>query len=553
MNKFVITVFAIFSSLFSTGQNRLTSSNLPIVVIDTEGKTISADDKISANMKIIFNGEGQQNFVDDKHFDYEGFIGIRMRGNSSLSFAQKQYAVETRDDAGKNLNVSLLGMPKDNDWVLYAPYNDISLIRNVYAYTLWTEMGHWGPRTKMVEVILNGDYQGVYVLLESIKRDKNRIDVPKLEFADTSGLNITGGYIMKIDDAKDDDLTFISKVSGIQTSSGWGGWGGWGGGTSNNNIEWIYHYPKAEDIHPKQAEYIHNYIDTVELLIQSPNYNDQQVGYAKYLDVQSFVDYLIHTELSLNADGYKKSSFFFKERLALDGSGGKFFAGSVWDYNLAFGNCNFCNGNVTTSWVYNGCTTLPVPAFWKRLVQDPKFMDEVKCRYLELRKNVLSQEHIEAFIDDYALLLDEAQERHFGKWNKLFDGKDQSLTWFSAYSVSSYAQEIQTLKNWFAERLAFIDANLSGSCVLSSANNDISIVDIWVYPNPVSNRLVVESTKQLKSIEIYNMSGTLMSTINFLNANQTVVEELNNYSKGIYKLLIYTVDGSCVSKSVLKQ
>jgi len=550
MKNYLITVFAILFSSYLFGQSTLTSSNLPIVIINTNNNTISADDKITANMKIIFNGDGQRNFIDDKAFNYDGPIGIRLRGNSSMSFAQKQYSVETRDATGGNSNVPLLGMPKDNDWVLYAPYNDISLIRNVFAYNLWNEMGHWGPRTKMVELVLNDDYQGIYVLLESIKRDKNRINVPKLEFADTSGLDITGGYIMKIDDAKSDDLTFISKFSGVQTSSGWGGWGG---NTSFNQIEWIYHYPKAEDIHPKQAEYIHNYIDTIELLIKSSEYNNQVNGYVKYLDVPSFVDYLIHTELSLNADGYKKSSFFYKERLASDVTGGKLFAGSVWDYNLAFGNCNFCNGNLTTAWVYNGCSTLPVPAFWSRLVQDPNFINEVKCRYLELRKNVLREEQINAFIDDYAQLLNEAQSRHFAKWNKLFNGKDQSLTWFSAYTVSSYAQEIETLKKWFSKRLAFIDANLGGTCVLSSINNDISIFDVSVYPNPVSDQLIVESTKLLKLIEIVDVSGLKMTSVNLLNSNRAMLSEFDQYPKGIYKLLVFTVDGSCVSKTIVKK
>jgi len=165
----------------------------------------------------------------------------------------------------------------------------------------------------------------------------------------------------------------------------------------------------------------------------------------------------------------------------------------------------------------------------------------------------LSEEQINAFIDDYAQLLNEAQSMHFAKWNKLFNGKDQSLTWFSAYTVSSYAQEIETLKKWFSKRLAFIDANLGGTCVLSSINNDISIFDVSVYPNPVSDQLIVESTKLLKLIEIVYVSGLKMTSVNLLNSNRAMLSEFDQYPKGIYKLLVFTVDGSCVSKTIVKK
>jgi spore coat protein CotH len=199
---------------------------------------------------------------------------------------------------------------------------------------------------------------------------------------------------------------------------------------------------------PRQAEYIRNFIDTVELLIQSDRYQDPINGYTKYLDVPSFVDYFIHTELSMNADGYKKSAYFFKDRQQADGSGGKLHAGPVWDYNIAYGGCNFCNGNAPDAWVYKGCNTLPVPAFWRRLTEDPAFKKAVKQRYRELRKTILSDQHIRAFIEQYATLLKEPQERHFRKWNRLLNSQDPAVAMFSAYRVSDYAQEIETNRNW---------------------------------------------------------------------------------------------------------
>lgn len=127
------------------------TSNLPIVVIESK-QSINAQKKTNGTMKVINRGKGKRNSSSDTTFEYDGFIGIKWRGNSSLSFDQKQYTIETKSKTGESVDVSLLGLPADNDWVLHAPYNDISLMRNALAYDLWAEMGHWAPRTKMVEL-----------------------------------------------------------------------------------------------------------------------------------------------------------------------------------------------------------------------------------------------------------------------------------------------------------------------------------------------------------------------------------------------------------------
>jgi hypothetical protein len=547
--KYIFAGCFFFTFYYIFGQNEFSTSNLPIVLVNTNGQTIPDKQKISANMKIIFNGQEQRNSVADTQYNYNGFIGIELRGNSSLSFDQKQYTVETRDSKGENLNVSLLDMPEENDWVLHAPYNDISLIRNVLAYHIWSEMGHWGPRTRTVELVLNGNYQGVYVLTETIKRDKKRINISDLTSTDTTGLGLTGGYIMKIDASNsDDDITFKSKVPGVGTGF-------------DKSVVWLYHYPDPKEIQPKQREYIHSYIDTIEQLIQSKEFDDPVNGYAKYLSLQSFIDYFIHTELSLNPDGFKRSAYFYKERSAVDGSRGKFKAGSVWDYNLAFGNCNFCNGNKIETWVYNGCETIVVPAMWKRLIQDPNFINAVKCRYLELRTGILSDSSLHSFVDQYAEMLNEAQARHFNKWNDLLvkgnttpGGFPGSKFWYSAYRVSSYAEEIDTLKSWLSVRLKFLDNNLGGTClspVFAASKNTFN--DVLVYPNPVTDKIVIESSKSLHVIEIYNMTGQKMATKVNHNTDRIVLSEFKTYPAGLYMLVLHSVDGTRILKTVVKQ
>lgn len=171
------------------------SSNLPIVIIDTYGQEIPDEPKILARMGIIDNGEGQRNHLHDPRNNYDGLIGIEVRGSTTRWFPKKQYAVETRDHFGNDSTVSLLGFPPEEDWILYAPYSDKSLMRNVLAYKLSNDLGRYASRTRFCELVLNGSYEGVYVLMEKIKRDRNRVNISKLLPTDIAGDAVTGGYI----------------------------------------------------------------------------------------------------------------------------------------------------------------------------------------------------------------------------------------------------------------------------------------------------------------------------------------------------------------------
>jgi spore coat protein CotH len=228
-----------------------------------------------------------------------------------------------------------------------------------------------------------------------------------------------------------------------------------------SEVIWSCIYPKKSKLQPEQFAYIQNFVDSMELAIQSEDFMDPEKGYAHYIDVPSFVDYFIHTELSLNADGFKRSAYFYKEKLHKDGTGGKMQAGPVWDYNLAYGNCNFANANNLEAWCFEGSSNNPTPALWQRLLQDPQFRKAVKLRYQELRKGTLSTQHINEFIDRQAELLAQSKDRHFKEYPELLseDGFSPSAM-FAAYRVSSYEEEIAVLKKWISDRLAFLDKNI---------------------------------------------------------------------------------------------
>ena len=193
LQLFIFLMFSLLTINAQTDSVVFTSSNLPIFVINTNGQTIVNEPKIIVDLGIIYNGEGVRNNITDPFNHYNGKIGIEIRGASSQQYPKKQYGFETWDSSGEEIDVSLLGLPEESDWILYAPYADKSLMRNVLAYSLSNKIGRYASRSRFCELILNGEYMGVFVLFEKIKRDKHRVDISKLTEADTTGDALTGG------------------------------------------------------------------------------------------------------------------------------------------------------------------------------------------------------------------------------------------------------------------------------------------------------------------------------------------------------------------------
>ena len=446
-----------------------TTFNLPIVVINTNGQNIADDPRITCDMGIINNGTGVINSLNDSFNDYDGKISIEYRGSSSQSFPKKSYALETQDINGNNNNVSLLGMPVENDWILYAPYSDKSLMRNFLTFNLGEKMGNYSPRTVYCELVVNGYYKGVYVLMEKIKRDNNRVDIAKLDSNDIAGDSLTGGYIIKID-----------KYTG-------GGGDNWlsdfpniGGGS----LYIQYHYPEASVMLSEQLDYIEHYIDSFEYALNGVNFSDTSIGYSKYIDVNSFIDLYIMNELSKNIDGYRLSTYMYKDR---DDNGGKLTMGPFWDYNLAYGNADYCEGGLTAGWEVDGdggACGWNNPFWFERLLDDTTYQNRLKCRWEYLRDRSFHEDSIFNFIDSIALYLDDAQQRNFQKWDVL-----GTYIWPNFYIGNTYQDELIFIKTWLSARLDWIDNNIVGNCnslinsdeLIKSSNNSrylIKVTDI---------------------------------------------------------------------------
>ena len=418
-----------------------TTSNLPIVVINTLGQTIVDDPRIVCDMGIIDNSFGVMNSISDPFNDYNGKISIEYRGSSSQSFPKKPYALETQDSLGNNNNVSLLGMPVENDWILYAPYSDKALMRNFLTFDLGRKMGRYAPRTVYCELVINGDYKGIYILMEKIKRDNDRVDIAKLDFDDLAGDSLTGGYIIKIDK--------YTGTGGVDWLSDFPNIGG-------NNLYIQYHYPDASVMLPQQLDYIEHFMDSFEYALAGPNFADTSIGYEKYIDVNSFIDLYIINEFSKNIDGYRLSTYMYKDRHS---NGGKLTMGPFWDYNLAFGNADYCNGGITSGWEVDGGCGGNNPFWFERLLDDTTYQNKLKCRWEYLRDRSFHQDSLFNFIDSMALYLNDAQQRNFQKWPIL-----GNYVWPNYYVGNTYQDELNFFKTWIDDRLIWIDNNLGGNC-----------------------------------------------------------------------------------------
>lgn len=473
MNRFLLIL--LLAARGTLCAQTFTSSNLPIIVIDTKGKTIVDDPKITAQMGVIFNGPGVRNNLTDPFNNFDGAIGIELRGNITMTFDKKSYRLETRDATGADLNVGLLGMPKDADWVLSAAYIDKTFVRDPLVYHMSRTMGRWASRTVHCELVLNGAYMGIYILEENIKRDNNRVDITKMLPTDISGDLVTGGYIYEVSQA---------------------------GETFGERRRFIY--PKFEDITPQQTAYIQKYDDDFRAVMQGPNYADAVNGYPKWIDVGSFIDHIILQELSKNSDAYGFSSYFFKDRL------GKLNAGPLWDFDQALSNSTFNDGPNYQEW-----TILKdleeYPLFWKKLFNEPKFKNQLIIRWNILRSNVLKTSRLMEYIDSTAAVLNEAQARNFQKFKTL--GKE---TWRSPEGFetrTTYQSEVNYLKTFLTNRLEWMDATLG---TITAVENENDVAGLHNYPNPIVQQTTISYTlprSGFVSLSVHDVYGRKIETL----------------------------------------
>ena len=409
-----------------------TDSNLPIVVIETDGGVAIPDEpKVLGTMKIIWHQDGTRNYMTDidnpEFLNYDGRIGIERRGYSSQMVSDKKpYGLETlQDDNVTNNNVSLLGMPAENDWILNPLAYDQTGMRDVIAYELSNQIGQYASRSQYCEVVLNGNYRGLYVFMEKVKVDKNRVNIEKMDETCNQAPEVTGGYIVQANRADNDPLAWRMQT---YLNNWWG----------PVYTEFIHHYPKHENITNAQNNYIHNVF--LELEEKAHNHNTSiSTGFPSIIDIPSFVDFMIMAEFTSNVDVYHLSTFFHKDRC------GKLRAGPIWDYNLAFGYDAFGNRSGYDVWQFDNSDNVG-PRFWKDLFDTDLYRCYFAKRWFELTESgmPLDYDRINSRIDEIDAWIAEAIGRDNQRWHQM----------------NQHAQYVENMKNWIQLRINWLNQNI---------------------------------------------------------------------------------------------
>ena len=496
---------ALLSCCFAAGMSLAQTYDLPIVFVDTKGKCLDSKvtEKIPATMRVL---DGKTNSVTDSSKGTLYDIGIKVRGQSSALFPKPGYGVEVRDEKGEGLDVSLFGLPPADDWVFHGPYVDKSMMRNALAHWLFRQAGHYSPRTKHFDLYINGVYRGVYVLIEKIKRGKYRVNVSKLKETDVSGEDVTGGYIWAFD------------KTGTNTGGAGSGPIEKEGFNTSDGLNVILHYPKKENIQKQQEDYLKKYLNDLEGLFKNGK-NGQ--GYENYVDMTSALDYVLHEEVTNNADSYWCSFFLHKPKDKTDKNGvkteGKVTLGPAWDFNLAMSNGsqpengggnngggmwgggfgggfggggNGFGSSGTSGWqiensqksgnggMWGMGSSLKAPNWLLGMWKDSHYQSELKKRWAELRSGVWHTKTLDLYLDSMKTYLKNAADRNFKRWPNLGkssgqnDADPQPMKYCNSssgggfgmpmggYNATTWDGEFEHLRKKMKERMQWMDEQL---------------------------------------------------------------------------------------------
>lgn len=394
-------------------------TGLPVVCIDTEGgKTIdSKEDYVNAAFSILGRGG---------YDDLESVAcGIRGRGNTTWTWPKKPYLIKLDE------KTSVLGMPKHKRWVLLANFMDRTLMRNLVSMKVASLTSlDWTPRCVPVELVLNGKHQGSYLLIEQVRVDKNRVPVTEMTPKDNEGEALTGGYLLELDFHYDNEIQWTDPNG---HNNQWG-----------NGVPFGIKSPDPDEITPQQIAYIKNYVSETANVLYGPAFTDAESGYAKYIDVESFIDYWLVFEVMCNHElGNPGSVYMHKER------GGKLVAGPCWDFDWGVLSFNTSGGEYG---LVNG------KAIWyERLFQDPAFKARVKERFHELLPQL---ETIPDYMDACEALLTESAALNFKMWNPADDRSQNGGNIINGDENLSFHNAVERLKNNYIHHLRVIEAHL---------------------------------------------------------------------------------------------
>lgn len=416
-------------------------THLPLVQIDTGGETIpgepirdenrqeigftttaQGESMLAATISVTWRN-GQNHHPSDTP-DLQSQMVIRIRGNSSRYFDKKGYLLRLTEEDGSYRTAEMMGMAPHYEWALHGPYLDKSLIRNYMWYNVAGEFMEYAPNVRFCEVILNGEYQGLYVMTETLTNGEDcRLQIsPPIE-----GTNRTG-YLLRLDRGSN------TPIKNIETFSNY----------AYRNLQKVdIQYPRTGDLTPEMAEAIAQEFSDFEKSLYSYDYDTASYGYARFIDVPSFVDYFILNEFTTNYDAGFLSTYVYRD------IGGKYKM-VAWDFNSA------CDNYVHTT-VEPQRFELQQTVWYYMLTKDEAFVERILRRYRQLRQSYLSEAYLNQYIDDTVAYLGDAVQRNFQVWGYTFADE---MIYPAQRNPADHAQAVEQIKEFIHQRGTWMDENI---------------------------------------------------------------------------------------------
>lgn len=400
-------------------------------------------------------------------------IKAKWRGGSTNTADKhkRNYKIKTLNEKGKSQDISLLGMREDNNWILDAGQVDLFRLRNRIATEIWNDFAtkpyytskepkaKSGVAGKVVEVILNNEYRGIYSLTEAMDRKELKLK--------------------KYDDKNQEFHGQLWKVSSWDKSTFWDI------EKDYDNTQETWHafetkYPDIEDVNPTDYSPLYEAIDFVA------NSNDEtfKKEVANYFDIPVIIDYQLFLETLKPIDNCGKNMYWGIYDVAKD----KKLTLAIWDLDASVGQDWHCSIPLHPDYVSPDTELGIKEAFnlYTRLstLNVDNYNQKVADRYHELRKTYFSEENLISKYQSYydMLVKSGAASREESKWSKDSD--------IGGYPLN-FEKEIEYIKNWIIERLKYLDTTQ--------------------FPT-INGIQKAQYLKQTKTTQTYNMLGVKVNT-----------------------------------------
>ena len=435
-------------------------THLPLVVIETGGEEIPgaivgtnsfsdeiiSDEKeryatttdgsemLSVNVKVMDASDKWHHPSDNP--DVESSALIRIRGNSSRRFDKKNYLLRFTDKNGAYQDEEIMGMEAHYEWALHGPYLDKSLIRNYMWYNIAGEIMDYAPNVRFCEVILDGEYIGLYLMTETITNGTDS----RLNISEPVDKTTETGYLLRLDRYTQDQLRNIDNFTSY---------------TFRNNNQIEIRYPRSGALTPRMQQVIEQEFSDFEKALYSFDYDTDDYGYWNYIDTGSFVDYWILNEFTSNTDAGRYSTYLYKD------IGGRYKT-VIWDFNSA---CDNYQASETSPYTFH----IQDEVWFYMLMKDENFTERIIKRYSELRSTYLSDEYLENYINETLAYLGDAVDRNFSVWDYTFT---LPLLRPESRNIKSHEGAVEQLKAYIKTRGGWLDENIEAIQEYSHASKN---------------------------------------------------------------------------------